>query len=128
MEDCIFCNIVHKKIPAAIFFEDAHTVAFFDIHPISLGHTLVIPKKHARHFLHMNDQDVESLAKTARHIGARLTEKLEAQGMNLSMNCESTAGQVVFHTHMHVIPRYSDAAAADTKKYSTDELLALMSQ
>jgi histidine triad (HIT) family protein len=126
MEDCIFCKIIQKDIPAATFFEDEHTMAFFDIHPISRGHALIIPKKHSRHFISMEHRDTLALMTSAQYVAQLLTKKLHAQGMNISMNCEAVAGQVVFHTHVHLIPRYTHSEDEEIKNEDTEKLVALM--
>ena len=107
VSDCIFCKIVAGEIPASKVYEDDHFLAFLDISQVTPGHTLVIPKKHARNLLEMTPDETAALF----NIVARVTKKVESatrpQGMNIISNMEEIAGQSVFHTHVHILPRYS---------------------
>ncbi|MDD3263771.1 MAG: HIT domain-containing protein [Candidatus Nanoarchaeia archaeon] len=99
---CIFCDIANKKIQSEIIYEDADLLAFLDIDPINIGHTLIIPKKHSENFL--ND---ENFNQKALILASKISKILlkEYDGVNILMNTNKAAGQEVFHTHMHVIPR-----------------------
>lgn len=108
MEDCLFCKIVNKEIPASIFYEDADTIAFLDIAPANLGHTLVVPKKHCKNILDCPEDTMIAVAKTARRLASRIMEAAQANGLNLVVSNEATAGQEVFHMHWHLIPRYDN--------------------
>ena len=107
VSDCIFCKIVAGEIPASKVYEDDHFLAFLDISQVTPGHTLVIPKKHARNLLEMTPDETADLF----NIVSRVTKKVESatrpQGMNIISNMEEIAGQSVFHTHVHILPRYS---------------------
>ena len=107
VSDCIFCKIVAGEIPASKVYEDDHFLAFLDISQVTPGHTLVIPKKHARNLLEMTPDETAALF----NIVSRATKKVESatqpQGMNIISNMEEIAGQSVFHTHVHILPRYS---------------------
>lgn len=107
VSDCIFCKIVAGEIPASKVYEDDHFLAFLDISQVTPGHTLVIPKKHARNLLEMTPDETAALF----NIVSRVTKKVESatrpQGMNIISNMEEIAGQSVFHTHVHILPRYS---------------------
>lgn len=103
--DCLFCNIAHKKIPSDIVYEDDKTLAFLDINPINPGHTLVIPKKHSENLYDITSADMTACMETAQKIANSLV-KIGAQGINIGQNNGSPAGQVIFHTHFHIIPRY----------------------
>ena len=107
VSDCIFCKIVAGEIPASKVYEDDHFLAFLDISQVTPGHTLVIPKKHARNLLEMTPDETAYLF----NIVSRVTKKVEGttqpQGMNIISNMEEIAGQSVFHTHVHILPRYS---------------------
>ena len=123
MEDCIFCKIVKKEIPCTQIFENEKVLAFLDIQPTNLGHTLVIPKKHFRNALETPDEIISEIMKTGKKIGKAL-QKNGAHGINLSLNNEEASGQTIFHTHLHVIPRFSDDGHKiwNTKKYKDGEL------
>ena len=107
VSDCIFCKIVAGEIPSSKVYEDDHFLAFLDISQVTPGHTLVIPKKHARNLLEMTPDETAALF----NIVSRVTKKVESatrpQGMNIISNMEEIAGQSVFHTHVHILPRYS---------------------
>lgn len=108
MEESIFMKIIKREIPADIVYEDDTTIAFLDIHPIALGHTLVVPKKQVRNMFDVDDETLFVLMKTVRHIATPLRDALNANGMNISMNNEQAAGQIIFHMHVHLIPRFKN--------------------
>jgi histidine triad (HIT) family protein len=105
-QDCIFCQIIAGEIPAQIVGEDEKTVAFMDISPATRGHTLVVPRRHARDLLEIEPAELEAVAVAAQRIAARMPDRLGAEGVNLLNSCGQAAWQTVFHFHMHVIPRY----------------------
>jgi len=107
VSDCLFCRIVAGEIPSARVYEDADAIAFLDIAPFKRGHTLVVSKRHVPNAL--ADADVlATLAPAVTAVGALLTERLGADGMNILTNVNEVAGQSVFHLHVHLIPRYAD--------------------
>lgn len=107
-EKTIFKRIIDGEIPAQIVYEDAIVVAFLDIAPNNLGHTLVVPKEPFRNILTTPDDVSAHLVLVAKKIGVSLMKGLGAKGINIIMNNEEAAGQIVFHTHLHVIPRYKN--------------------
>ena len=108
MDDCIFCRIIAKNIPAEILFEDDHVVAILDINPIHFGHSLVIPKIHCKDFLELPETTYRSVLHAAKLIAHALVTTQKLDGYNLFSNNGRIAGQSVFHFHMHVTPRYCD--------------------
>jgi histidine triad (HIT) family protein len=104
--DCLFCKIVAGEVPSTRVHEDERTIAFMDINPATRGHLLVVPREHAADLLEIADEDLEAVVRAARILAVRLTERLDADGVNLLNSCGSVAWQTVFHFHMHVIPRY----------------------
>jgi len=106
MPDCIFCRIVHGQLPAARVLETPGVLAFLDIAPVNYGHTLVIPKVHYQNLLELPDELWTEMGQVSRRVAQALRETLYAQGFNIGMNNFEAAGQVVFHAHIHVIPRY----------------------
>ncbi|MBD3215901.1 MAG: HIT domain-containing protein [Candidatus Lokiarchaeota archaeon] len=104
-EDCIFCKIVNGQIPSKKVFESDKNIAFLDIRPISTGHTVVIPKKHYSTIETLPDEEVANLFKVVKKVALLLHEKLEIDGYNIVQNNFKAAGQVVEHSHVHVIPR-----------------------
>ena len=106
MEETIFDKIIRREIPADIVYEDDDTIAFLDARPVNPGHTLVVPKRYARNLL---DADAEVLAvvmKTVQKVAHALMEGLSAEGVNIVVNNERAADQLVFRLHIHVIPRF----------------------
>ncbi len=106
--DCIFCKIVAGELPARIVDEDERTIAFMDIAPATRGHALVIPRAHSRDVTETGAEDLEATILAAQRLARRARERLGADGVNLLNACGAAAWQTVFHTHIHVIPRYSD--------------------
>lgn len=106
MSDCLFCKIADKKIPAQIVYEDAKTVAFFDINPSAPGHTMVIPKYHAQIMLELPDIEIEPLFRAVKKVADMLVEKLKADGITIGINQGRASGQEVDHLHVHLMPRW----------------------
>ena len=104
MADCLFCKIASGDIPAEHVYEDAEYVAFEDINPQAPAHVLVIPR---RHIPTLNDAGPEdrTLLGGLVEVGSRVAEKLGygESGYRLVLNCNSDAGQTVFHLHLHVL-------------------------
>ena len=107
-ENCIFCKIVRNEIPAVKIYEDAETVAFLDITPNTRGHALIIPKNHFENIYSVPVETWCLMNITAQKIAIAIKSALSADGINIAMNNESAAHQLVFHAHIHVIPRYND--------------------
>ncbi|MDB5244442.1 MAG: Diadenosine tetraphosphate (Ap4A) hydrolase related family hydrolase, Hit-like protein involved [Parcubacteria group bacterium] len=106
MEDTIFSKIIRREVPAQIVYEDEHTLAFLDAHPINPGHTLVVPKKAVRNIFDVDPETFSLTLESVRKVAKALQEALSADGINIHINNEAPAGQAVFHLHIHVIPRY----------------------
>ena len=102
---CIFCAIVAGEAPARVVYEDEHTLAFLDINPITVGHTLVIPKAHAVDLHDISPDDLAATARSAKTVAGLLTERLGCDGINLLHATGVAAWQTVFHLHIHVLPR-----------------------
>ena len=107
-DDCLFCKIAAGELPAEIVQEDEHTLAFMDINPWTRGHALVIPRRHSRNLFDVEDADLAHAAGAARRLAGRMRDALGCDGVNLLSSAEPAAWQSVFHTHVHVIPRYDD--------------------
>lgn len=105
-ENCIFCKIISGDIPAAKVYEDDLVIAFLDIMPVSKGHTLVVPKNHSRNMLDDDDDDLKKCIHAVKKVAPAIIRATGADGFNLGANTEKAAGQAVFHTHFHVIPRF----------------------
>jgi histidine triad (HIT) family protein len=107
-EDCIFCKIVAGEAPATVVHEDERTIAFMDINPATRGHMLVIPRRHARDLLEIDAEDLSATVAVGQQLARRAMERLGADGVNLLNSCGQAAWQVIFHFHLHVIPRYDN--------------------
>lgn len=108
MTDCIFCKIIAGEIPSSKVYEDDKVLAFLDITQVTKGHTLVVPKAHHRNLLAMDAEAASQLFAVVPKIANQLKDKLGASGMNIINNNEEVAGQTVFHTHVHLLPRYDE--------------------
>lgn len=108
MEDCIFCKIINGEIPSYKIYEDEVVYAFLDITQVTPGHTLVVPKKHAKDIFEY-DEELASQVFTRIPKIARALEKTypDMQGLNIINNNREVAYQSVFHSHIHLIPRFS---------------------
>ncbi len=104
--NCIFCAIAAKRAPAAIVYESPEALAFLDIHPITQGHILVIPRKHSRNLFDFDDASAQGVMHAARVVARALRVALNAEGMNLFQSSERVGGQDVFHFHFHLLPRF----------------------
>ncbi len=102
-ERCIFCRIVAGEAPAWVVYEDEHAIAFLDTRPIAPGHILVCPKAHSERLTHM--EEMANLTHALQKV-AKMVEESLATDYNIGANQGALAGQVVFHHHWHVIPRY----------------------
>ena len=108
MEDCIFCKILEGEIPSAKVYEDDRVMAFLDIGPANKGHTLVVPKKHSKNILEDDLEDLNACMNTVQKVAMSIIRAVNAGGFNLIVNTNKTAGQVISHTHFHIIPRFKN--------------------
>jgi histidine triad (HIT) family protein len=107
-EDCLFCGIVAGSIPSERIDENERTVAFMDINPATRGHALVVPRVHSKNLLEISEEDLTATMLAARRLARRMTDVLDADGVDLLNACGEAAWQTVFHFHVHVVPRYED--------------------
>ncbi|MBY0376854.1 HIT family protein [Patescibacteria group bacterium] len=106
MTDCIFCKIIKKEIPAEIIYENEDFVAIVDLKPDNFGHSLLIPKEHAENIYTIQNATLNKLGGELQKISIAVKKAVAADGVNIHMNNEPAAGQVVFHAHFHIIPRF----------------------
>lgn len=105
MNDCIFCKIVKGEIPSSKVYEDVDVLAFLDIAPVNIGHSLIISKKHFKNIYETPEEILGSMMRAAKIISSAIKSETNADGINVTMNNDPAAGQIVFHSHIHVIPR-----------------------
>ncbi|NLE96486.1 MAG: HIT family protein [Propionibacterium sp.] len=120
--DCLFCKIIEGEVPSKKIHEDERAFAFLDIAPWQRGHALVIPKRHTVDAL----EDPATLAEIADAVvtvANLLKGRLGATAVNLLSNAGADSGQEVFHTHVHVIPRYPDNPGLGNLKSQVSEEL-----
>ncbi|HEY1247215.1 MAG TPA: HIT family protein [Hyphomicrobiaceae bacterium] len=104
--DNVFARILRGELPAHKVYEDADTVAFMDIMPRCDGHTLVIPKAPVRNIFDASAVQLAACIETVQKVGVAAVKAFAADGMTLLQANEGAGGQVVFHLHFHVMPRW----------------------
>lgn len=102
---CIFCAIVAGQAPAAVVHQDDRILAIMDIAPVSRGHVLVIPKRHAENIFETPAEDLIAVTAVARRIALAIRSEWAPAGLGVFQLNGAAAGQTVFHYHMHLIPR-----------------------
>ncbi|HYO29771.1 MAG TPA: HIT family protein [Thermomicrobiales bacterium] len=108
---CVFCEIVAGRASASVVFEDDAVVAFLDIRPVTPGHLLVIPKRHAAFLAEMEESEGARVFVVAMRLAAALRASgLRCEGVNLFLADGAAAFQEVFHAHLHVFPRFAGDA------------------
>jgi histidine triad (HIT) family protein len=110
MEDCIFCKIINGEIPCFKVYEDDKVLAFEDINPISRGHTLVIPKRHAPDLWEIPDTDLSAVHLASQKISRAIKAALDPAGVVCLQLNGRGVNQVVMHYHLHLIPRSPEGA------------------
>jgi histidine triad (HIT) family protein len=102
---CIFCAIVAGRAPAHRVHEDATTLAFMDIFPVTDGHVLVIPKAHVENVYECDPDALAAVARSSHRVAAAIRAELAPEGLMVFQLNGAAAGQTVFHYHMHLMPR-----------------------
>ena len=109
MEKTIFQKIIDREIESDILYETERILVLYDKEPIVKGHCLVVPKNPYKDFFESVDSsDANEIMKEITHLSNVLKEILDIDGINLISNAGSAAGQVIFHLHFHLIPRYAN--------------------
>jgi histidine triad (HIT) family protein len=103
--DCVFCKIITEDLPSYKVYEDDRVLAFFDILPISQGHTIVVPKVHVPDMEDLTDEDLSAMAKAMKKIGQAMLDSLGVKGYSIFLDNKSAANQHVPHVHFHIVPR-----------------------
>jgi|AntRauTorcE11897_2_1112592.scaffolds.fasta_scaffold55199_1 histidine triad (HIT) family protein len=117
----IFSKIITGEIPATKVYEDDIVLAFLDINPSNQGHTLVIPKEPSTDVTETDPDILLHIMTIGQKIAKAQRKALGATGNNLIFNCGADGGQEVFHTHLHVVPRFSDDQVFQPPKHTSYE-------
>ncbi|WP_249695208.1 HIT family protein [Stappia sp. WLB 29] len=103
----VFAKILRGELPAQKVYEDDKTLVIMDIMPRGDGHVLVLPKTPSRNILDIAEDDLNAVMKTVQKMAHAVVRAFDADGTTIQQFSESAGGQVVFHTHVHVIPRFA---------------------
>ncbi|HEY9531734.1 MAG TPA: HIT family protein [Burkholderiales bacterium] len=106
MENCVFCKIVARQIPATVVHEDEHTLAFMDIGQVNPGHVLIALKQHVESIFALDDAQAAAAFRTAARVSRAIGEAFAPQGLSVYQANGKAAGQTVFHFHIHLVPRH----------------------
>jgi histidine triad (HIT) family protein len=123
-EQNVFAKILRGELPCQKVYEDEATLAFMDIMPRGEGHTLVIPKAPARNILDADPDALAAVIKTAQKVARAVKTAFDADGVTVQQFNEAAGGQVVFHLHVHVIPRFDGVAMKPPGTMGDPEKLA----
>ncbi len=117
---CVFCQIVAGMAPASIVFDDPELLAFLDIHPVNPGHLLIIPKVHAPYLANFDEATGARMFTVGQRLAAalRAAPEIRCEGVNLFLADGEAAFQEVFHTHLHVFPRFTGDTFGITADWS----------
>ena len=106
--DCVFCKIIDGQLPSMKIDEDASTLTFMDINPLSSGHCLVVPKRHVTTIFEADVRDLEAAIGAAKRVAVAIREALRPDGLNVLQANGAAAFQSVPHFHLHLIPRWAN--------------------
>jgi histidine triad (HIT) family protein len=115
MPDTVFSKIIRGEIPCHKVYEDASTLAFLDVGPLSRGHTLVIPKEPAVTLDQLSDDSAAAIGRVLPRICRAVMKATGATAFNILQNNGSTAHQAVMHVHFHIIPKFEDGTGLGIK-------------
>lgn len=104
--DCLFCKIAKGEIKSEKIFETEDVFVFLDIHPVSLGHSVIIPKKHAENILDLAEEKIGPLFQAVKKTTFYLSQALRPEGFTIGINHGKVTGQAIDHLHIHVMPRW----------------------
>lgn len=121
----IFEKIIAGEIPCYKVYEDSKVLAFLSKGQLSKGHTLVVPKKHSRNIIDIEDADLSTTILATKRIAKHVFIALNASGIKIQQNNEPSGGQEVFHTHFHIIPTYENNSPDKSNVLTDDELASL---
>ena len=131
----VFAKIMRGEMPCEKLYEDDHTFVIMDIMPRGDGHCLVLPKAPARNILDIEPDSLAAVARTTQVMAKAVKKAFEADGVTIQQFNESAGGQVVFHLHVHVIPRFeglrmgppaAEMAPVDVLKANAEKIRAAL--
>lgn len=105
---CTFCKILNRQLDGYFVYEDEHFAAFLDKYPVAPGHTLVVPKEHFENYLETPEEVLSGLAKVVKIVSIAVKDAVKADGVRILTNVGESAGQVIFHLHVHIIPTWAN--------------------
>jgi len=123
MSECIFCQIIQKQVPASIVYEDKQVMAFLSNHPVNVGHTLVVPKKHYVNLFEIPEEEAACLFRIVKRITHAVKDATNSDAIRIVQNNGKDAGQIIFHLHIHIIPMKPSNHSWHEHGFQTAELL-----
>jgi histidine triad (HIT) family protein len=121
----VFAKILRGELPSHKIYEDADTFAFMDIMPRGDGHCLVIPKQPSRNILDADPESLAAVMRTTQKLARAVMKAFSADGVTVQQFNEPAGGQVVFHLHVHILPRFEGVALKPhTGQMEKPEILA----
>ena len=114
--NCVFCDIVQRAVPSNVIYEDEEFIAILDKYPISIGHTLVMPKKHFGRVQDISQKEFCAMYARVHALNALITSRLGASASHISINDGAAANQLIPHVHVHIIPRSENDSAGFTAR------------
>lgn len=105
-DECIFCQIVAAEIPSRTVYDSSSTMAFLDVNPLALGHTLVVPNDHHEHLQDLPDAAATDLWSAVHELLPAIESAVGADATNVGVNNGEASGQEVDHVHVHIVPRF----------------------
>ena len=106
MDDCIFCKIIKGDMPSFKIYEDEQLYAFLDINPVNPGHTVIVPKTHSADLREMSKEEAAHLMSVIQTIAPLIAKQVGTESFCAMSNIGRASGQMIFHTHFHIIPRF----------------------
>lgn len=135
--DNIFAKILRGEVPSETVYEDGATLAIMDIMPRTAGHSLVLPKAPSRNILDIAEADLSACLTTVQRVARAAMKAFSADGLTVQHFVEGAGGQMVFHTHWHVLPRFEgvplrphsgEMAPAEEIRANADKLRAALAE
>jgi histidine triad (HIT) family protein len=105
---CVFCKVIRGEIPSSRVLETDDAIAFLDIHPVNLGHVLLVPKEHHADLTELSEELAAQIGSLLPAVCRAVRTATAADGVNVIVNIGRAAGQTIDHGHWHIIPRFID--------------------